>query len=85
MQRLEKIMNFAVSSVAGRHELDHTWDMGEKLDSSTARQLYEQYSLNLVHKIRCNIKVGPLSSQFQVKSLVCSLTPDRSLILPSHA
>ena len=46
MEHLEKIMNVALSSVTGSHELDYTWDVGEKLNSSTAWQLYELHSLN---------------------------------------
>ena len=39
MQRLVKVMNFALCTVTGllfcallRHELEHTWDVGEELD-----------------------------------------------------
>ena len=72
-------MNFALNTVTGRHELDHTWDVREELDYFTAQQLYELHSLNFIHEIHCNIKAEPLSSQFQVNSSVCSRTLDRSL------
>ena len=55
MQSLERFMNLALRTVTGQHAIDHTWRVGVELDWSTARQLYELHSLNLVHEIHCNL------------------------------
>ena len=68
IQRLQKILNFALRVVSGRRKFDHISDVRDELGWPTARQLYELHSLNFLHKIRCTGEPEALSSQFQVNS-----------------
>ena len=63
MQRLQKILNFALRVVSGRRKFDHISDVRDELGCPTARQLYELCSLNLLHKIRCTGEPFPLTFQ----------------------
>ena len=52
MQRIQKILNFALRVISGRRKFDHISDVRDELGWPTARQLYELHSLTLLHKIR---------------------------------
>ena len=84
IQRLKKIMNFALRAVSGRRKFDHVSDVREELGWPTARQLYELHSLSFLHKIRCTGEPEALSSQLQVNSVLRSRTTrqDADLALP---
>ena len=84
MQRLQKVLNFALRTVSGRRKFDHISDVREELGWPTDRQLYEQYSLNFLHKIRCTGEPEALSSQLQVNSTLRSRSTrqDADLALP---
>ena len=84
IQRLQKIINFALRVVSGRHKFDHISDVREELGWPTARQLYEIHSLNFLHKIRCTGEPLALSSQLQVNSALRSRSTrqDTDLALP---
>ena len=62
IQRLQKVLNFALRTVSGRRKFEHISDVREELGWPTARQLYEQHSLNFLHKIRCTGEPEALSS-----------------------
>ena len=84
IQRLQKILNFALHTASGRRKFDHISDVREELGWPTARQLYEQHSLNFLHKIRCTGEPEPLPN-FR-STLHSALGPQgRTLIWPSHA
>ena len=72
IQRLQKVMNFALRTVSGRRKFEHISDVREELGWPTARQLYEQHSLNFLHKIRCTGEPEALSSRLQVNSTLRS-------------
>ena len=84
IQRLQKILNFALRAVSGRRKFDHISDVREELGWPTARQLYELHSLSFLHKIRCTGEPEALSSQLQVNSVLRSRTTrqDADLALP---
>ena len=84
MQRLQKIINFALRAVSGRRKFDHISDVREELGWPTARQLYELHSLSFLHKIRCSGEPEALSSQLQVNSALRSRSTrqDADLALP---
>ena len=84
IQRLQKILNFALRAVSGRRKFDHISDVREELVWPTARQLYELHSLSFLHKIRCTGEPEALSSQLQVNSVLRSRTTrqDADLALP---
>ena len=84
IQRLQKIQNFALRVVSGRRKFDHISDVREELGWPTARQLYELYSLNFLHKIRCTGEPETLSSQLLVNSSLRSRSTrqDADLALP---
>ena len=84
MQRLQKVLNFALRTVSGRRKFDHISDVREELGWPTARQLYEQHSLNFLHKIHCTGEPEALSSQLQVNSTLRSRSTrqDADLALP---
>ena len=77
-------LNFALRTVSGRRKFDHISDVREELGWPTARQLYEQHSLNFLHKIRCTGEPEALSSQLQVNSTLRSRSTrqDADLALP---
>ena len=77
-------MNFALRTVSGRRKFEHISDVREELGWPTARQLYEQHSLNFLHKIRCTGEPEALSSQLQVNSTLRSWSTrqDADLALP---
>ena len=79
-----KVLNFALRTVSGRRKFDHISDVREELGWPTARQLYEQHSLNFLHKIRCTGEPEALSSQLQVNSTLRSRSTrqDADLALP---
>ena len=83
-QRLQKILNFALRVVSGRHKFDHISDVREELGWPTARQLYEVHSLNFLHNKRCTGEPLALSSQLQVNSALRSRSTrqDTDLALP---
>ena len=84
IQRLQKIMNFALRAVSGRRKFDHISDVREDLGWPTARQLYEIHSLNFLHKIRCTGEPEALFSQLQLNSSLRTRTTrqDADLALP---
>ena len=84
IQRLQKILNFALRAVSGRRKFDHISDVREELGWPTVRQLYELHSLSFLHKIRCTGEPEALSSQLQVNSVLRSRTTrqDADLALP---
>ena len=84
IQRLQKILNFALRAVSGRRKFDHISDVWEELGWPTARQLYELHSLNFLHKIRCTGEPETLSSQLLVNSSLRSRSTrqDADLALP---
>ena len=84
IQRLQKVLNFALRVVSGRRKFDHISDVREELGWPTARQLYELHSLNFLHKIRCTGEPETLSSQLLANSSVrCRSTRrDTDLSLP---
>ena len=84
IQRLQKILNFALRVVSGRRKFDHISDVRGELGWPTARQLYELHSLNFLHKIRCTGEPVALSSHLQVNSALRSRTTrqDSDLALP---
>ena len=84
MQRLQKILNFALRAVSGRRKFDHISDVREGLGWPTARQLYEHHSLSFLHKIRCTGEPVTLASQLQVNSALRSrpTRQDTDLALP---
>ena len=68
IQRLDKILNFALRVISGRRKFDHISDVRAELGWPTAQQLYRQHSLNLLHKIRNTGEPQALASQLQVNS-----------------
>ena len=87
IQRLQKVLNFALRTVSGRRKFEHISDVREDLGSvgwPSARQLYEQHSLNFLHKICCTGEPEALSSQLQVNSTLRSRSTrqDADLALP---
>ena len=84
MQRLQKILNFALRVVSGRRKFDHISDVRDELGWPTARQLYELHSLSLLHKIRCTGEPETLSSRLLVNSSLRSRSTrqDADLSLP---
>ena len=84
MQRLQKILNFALRVASGRRKFDHISDVRDELGWPTARQLYELHSLSLQHKIRCTGKPETLSSRLLVNSSLRSRSTrqDADLSLP---
>ena len=84
MQRLEKILNFALRAVSGRRKFDHISDVRGQLGWPTARQLYDQHSLAFLHKICGTGEPEALSSQLQANSTLRPRTTrqDTDLALP---
>ena len=84
MQRLQKILNFALRVISGRRKFDHISDVRGELGWPTARQLYEYHSLFFLHKIRCTEEPEALFSQLTVNSVLRSRTTrqDADLALP---
>ena len=83
-QRLEKVLNFGLRVISGRRKFDRISSVRCALGWPTARQMYEQHSLNLLHKIRITGEPLALSSQIQVNSTLRSRTTrqDNDLALP---
>ena len=84
IQRLQKVLNFALRTVSGQRKFEHISDVREELGWPTARQLYEQHSLNFLHKICCTGEPEAFSSQLQVNSTLRSRSTrqDADLALP---
>ena len=84
MQRLQKIQNFALRVVSGRRKFDHISDVREELGWPTARQLYRQHSLCLLHKILATGEPQALASQIHSNSSLRarSTRQDTDLALP---
>ena len=68
MQRLDKILNFALRVISGKRKFDHISDVRAELGWPTAQQLYRQHSLSLLHKIRNTGEPQSLASQLHVNS-----------------
>ena len=83
-QRLQKIMNFAMRVVSGRRKFDHISDVRDELGWPTARQLYLQHSISLLHKIRVTGEPQALASHLQANSSLRSRSTrqDTDLALP---
>ena len=84
MQRLQKIINFALRVVSGRRKFDHISDVREELGWPPARQLYQIHSLSLLHKILLTGEPQALASQLQANSSLRSRSTrqDTELALP---
>ena len=84
IQRLQKVINFALRVVSGRRKFDHISDVREELGWPTARQLFEIHSLNFLHKIRCTGEPETISSQILTNSSLRSRSTrrDTDLALP---
>ena len=84
MQRLQKILNFALRVISGRRKFDHISDVREELGWHTARQLYKQHTLTLLHKIMDTGEPQALASQIQANSSLRSRSTrqDTDLALP---
>ena len=84
MQRLQKILNFALRVISGRRKFDHISDVREELGWHTVRQLYKQHTLTLLHKIMDTGEPQALASQIQANSSLRSRSTrqDTDLALP---
>ena len=84
IQRLQKLQNFALRVVSGRRKFDHILDVREDLGWPTARQLYRQHSLSMLHKIIITGEPQALASQVQTSSSLRSRSTrqDTDLALP---
>ena len=84
IQRLQKVQNFALRVVSGRRKFDHISDVREDLGWPTARQLYRQHSLSMLHKIIITGEPQALASQVQTSSSLRSRSTrqDTDLALP---
>ena len=51
MQRLDKVVNFALRIISGKQKFNHLSNIRKELGWPTADELYRQQSLNLLHKI----------------------------------
>ena len=84
IQRLQKVLNFALRVVSGRRKFDHISDVREELGWPTARQLYKQHSVGLLHKILVTGEPQALASQLQINSSLRSRSTrqDTDMALP---
>ena len=84
IQRLQKILNFALRVVSGRRKFDHISDVREELGWPLARQLYQLHSVNFLHKMLVTGEPQALASQVQINSSLRSRSTrqDTDLALP---
>ena len=64
----KKILNFALRVVSGRRKFDHISNVREEPGWHTARQLYKQHTLTLLHKILATGEPQARASQIQANS-----------------
>ena len=74
MQRLDKILNFALRVISGKRKYDHISEVRAEIGWPTAQQLYRQQSLNLLHKIRNTGEPQTLASQLHANHDLRSLS-----------
>jgi len=83
MDRLDKILNFAMRVISGKRKFEHITPVRTELGWPTASQMYRQQSLNSLHKIRCTGEPQALASQLvlnsQIRSRLTRQDPDLSL------
>jgi len=83
MDRLDKILNFAMRVISGKRKFEHITPVRTELGWPTASQMYRQQSLNSLHKIRCTGEPQALASQLvlnsQTRSRLTRQDPDLSL------
>jgi len=84
MKRLQKIQNFALRVISGRRKSDHISDVRDVLGWPTVQRMYEEQSLNSLHKITSTQVPESIASQLQTNSVMRarSTRQDRNLALP---
>ena len=79
MQRLDKVLNFALRIISGKRKFDHLSNIRKELGWPTADELYRQQSLNLLHKIHITGEPQALASHLHVNSNLRSLSTRQNL------